>query len=607
MNRVFVLVLFVLTAFYSGPALSQSAGAVSVSPEKDAEFKKALSDYLSGRYEVAALTFEGLSSAPYLHQRSTASYLMTGKSLYKLGKYTHSLNYLDKLLGGYPRSEYLDDAHFVKSNCYYRMEQFDRAAAELVEVLDNSADRNLVRKSVSLLRHIVRTHLSNDDIADMLRGAQDEFSRGMLILESAHKWIESGEPQKAASILEDYKRRHAGSEFSSSIDRMLEEARGYSDRPVKVGVILPLTGPNREFGLSILKGIKYGQRREASNSGSPVQIIVRDSESNLVKAIEAVNDLTQIDNVSAIIGELESSITAGIGAVASLRDVPVIGPTATENGVASVGNAVFQLNSNLERKGEALADYAFNQLGMRTFATLAPADEYGRQMASSFTARIDELGGRIIAQSWYYGQPADLQRQFKSIREAAFHYDSTDVEALIRAAEGRGDTMRETEVPVFSIDGFFLPVYTEDIAYVAPQYAQNNIRSHIFGGEYWYDLELLKSKQVGRYVEGAIFVSDYFANEDSRAFRDFRNGYRLEMKTTPDKWAVMGYDSYSIISRVIHDGARSGREITGKLKAIQHQEAIKGTISFSGNNRVNDDVNFLQFIGGRIIKHKLEN
>jgi hypothetical protein len=69
----------------------------------------------------------------------------------------------------------------------------------------------------------------------------------------------------------------------------------------------------------------------------------------------------------------------------------------------------------------------------------------------------------------------------------------------------------------------------------------------------------------------------------------------------------MGYDSYSIISRVIHDGARSGREITGKLKAIQHQEAIKGTISFSGNNRVNDDVNFLQFIGGRIIKHKLEN
>jgi len=262
----------------------------------------------------------------------------------------------------------------------------------------------------------------------------------------------------------------------------------------------------------------------------------------MITAIKATRNLIQREHVRAIIGELESELSAGIGALASVDNVPLVAPTASENGVASVGEAIYQLNSDLERKGAALAEYAFRQLGLRTFATLAPADGYGQQLTASFTSRIDELGGRIIAQSWYYGDAQDLSRQFKMIREAAFHYDSTDVEKMIEEAEKEGEDLEEKDIPVLSIDAVFFPVYSEHIPYVAPQFALSNIQAQILGGEYWDDADLLRRAQIAPYVDGAIFVSDYFPQEDDPEFRNFRTQFRLKMKRTPERWEIFGYD-----------------------------------------------------------------
>jgi branched-chain amino acid transport system substrate-binding protein len=273
--------------------------------------------------------------------------------------------------------------------------------------------------------------------------------------------------------------------------------------------------------------------------------------------------------------------------------------------VAAVGATVFQLNSNLERKGEALAQYAFEILGLRTFATLAPADEYGQQMTNSFTSKIDQLGGRIIAQGWYYGNPEDLGRQFKAIREAAFAFDSTDVAALLKAAGEKGQNLDERDIPVQSIDGVFFPIYADHIKYVAPQFALNNIRAQILGGEYWDNLEALQAPQVQRYVDGVVFVSDYFPDEQNSKFRDFRAEFRLQMKRTPERWEAFGYDAFNLLAEIVKSGAKSSQQIGAALNELSAYEGVKGKIAFKGNNRVNKEVNFLQFLNGRIIKQEI--
>ena len=585
---------------------AQEWKTVVVRPEKEAEFQEALQNYKLEYYERALEQFESLANSSELHQRVTGSLLMTGKCLIKLDRFADALPYFSKLTTSFPKSQYVDDALYAKATCNYFLNEYFKATQNLMWVVDSGSNDTVVSKSVGLANRLMRTYLSTSDLRNLMKFVSGESSSALVTLQLAQKNLSEGSTEEAINLLRNYKASFTSSKYSAKIDRLLREAQTYGARAVKVGVLLPLTGYFSEEGLAVLQGIRFAQMQAQNNSGREIELVVRDSESSMVKALREATRLIKGDKVQAIIGELQSEITAGIGAFASESHIPVIGPTASENEVAAVGEAVYQLNSDLQRKGEALAQYATTVLGLQTFATLAPADDdYGRQLTDSFTAKIDQLGGRIIAQHWYYGEPQDLSRQFKTIREAAFDYDSTDVEKLIEEAKQNDEKLKEKDIPVLSIDAMFFPVYSEHIKYVTAQFAFSNIRTQILGGEYWDDLEILTEKQVQPHVNGAIFVSDYFPNEEDREFRNFRDQFRLKMKKTPERWEVFGYDAFSVLHKVINAGAQNPQQINRKLSQLSEFDGIKGKVTFKGNHRVNREVNFLQFLNGRIIKHQL--
>lgn len=597
------VLLFIIILFTSG--LAQESNTVRFVPQKENEFERALQRYRSGAYQTAFTAFQDLTTSRVLHQRMTGSLLMAGKSLYQLQRYEDATSYFDELIRRFPRSDYVDDAAYFRGACEYHRGQYFKAARNFLWVIDGSRNSELVEKSKKVASAIILAELSLSEAQNLMRHTSGPGSAGIVTLSLAQMELLQGSSQRVVKLLEDYQNKYGQNEFSSQIDQLLNEAKQGGGQPFKLGVILPLTGLFSEEGMGVLQGIKFAHTKTSEQLQTPVQLVVRDSESNMITAIKATRNLIQREHVRAIIGELESELSAGIGALASVDDVPLVAPTATENGVASVGETIFQLNSDLERKGAALAEYAFQELELRTFATLAPADEYGQQMTASFTSRIDELGGRIIAQSWFYGDGQDLSRQFKMIREAAFHYDSTDVEKMIEEAEKEGEELEEKDIPVLSIDAIFFPVYSEHIPYVAPQFALSNIQAQILGGEYWDDADLLRRAQIAPYVDGAIFVSDYFPQEDHREFRDFRTQFRLKMKRTPERWEIFGYDAYQVLAQAISDGAKFSAELATDLTNLEGFEGMKGEITFKGNNRVNSEVNFLQFINGRITKHQL--
>ncbi len=594
------LMLFVLFS-----SLAAQAGRVQYLPESEGAFRAGLKHYVAKDYEAAFISFETLSSSGALHHRMTAALLMAGKSLYKLGRYGDAIPYFRKLYSRFPQSDYVDDAFYGKAASHFRLDQGQEAVAELLRVVESSTDRKLITNSRKLANHIMNADLSAAELRQLIEGARNENSAGLVTVALARKEIAAGATQSAKENLNRYRVKYPNSAFDNHIAQLLKDADVARNRPVKVGVVLPLSGYFSEQGQGVLDGIRFAQGRTRSEPGKMLELVVRDSEGSMVKAIRSTRDLIQRERVDVIVGELESQITAAIGALASDSGVPLMAPAATENGVASVGSTVYQLNSDLELKGRVLAEYAINGLGLRSFATLAPSDEYGQQMIASFSATVDELGGRIIAQTWYAGTPEDLSRQFKVVREAAFHRDSTDVEALIEEAEEKGQKLEARDIPVLSIDAFFMPVYAEDIKYVAPQLALHNIRTQILGGEYLDDIEVLTGQQIQRYINGAIFVSDFFADLDASNFHEFRTNFRLQMKRTPERWEVFGYDAFQLIQHAVGSGAQSAEQINEALQSIYRFEGMKGKISFRGGERVNKDVNLLQFINGRIVKHEI--
>ncbi len=605
-SQAVIVGLFLICSCLPARSLfSQHRQRIQFDPIVEQEFKEALRRYVARDYLHARQKFEALAASPRVHHRMTATLLMAGKSLYKQGRYADSLPYFGRLLSAFPQSSYADDSYYARGAAHYRLGQYVEAARDFLWVAGNSREQRLVTRSSKLSSYLMRKKLSGKELEGLLPYADGEVPSALVSIALATYEMQVGANDYALEILTNHRRRYGGpGKYAGQVERLIQQAKADGLRAGKVGVILPLSGYFREEGLGVLRGIQFARSQRNKGTHKPARLVVRDSESSMVKAVLSAKDLIAHERVPAIIGDLESDITAGMGALAAERNVTVLAPAATENGVASVGATVFQLNSDLERKGEALAEYAIKALGMQTFVTLAPSDAYGHQMVASFSATVDRLGGRIISQSWYYGTPEDLGRQFKSIREAAFAYDSTDVELMIEEAEEKGETLRERDIPVLSVDGFFIPIYSEDIKYVAPQLAQHNIRTQILGGEYLDDLETLKKQQIQPYINGVIFVSDYFPDENNRDFRTFRSEFRLQMKKTPERWEVFGYDAYNLVENAMENGATTGSGISRQLEKLDGYRGKKGLISFEGNNRINRDVNILQFIDGKIIKHE---
>lgn len=594
---LFILIAFVSIFWVKTTAQTIRAENVSYVPDVEVSFSEGINEYRTGNFKKATQIFEQLFHQSPVHQRITAVYLMLGKCHYKLESYQKSISILTELIGKFPASNYVDDAHYAMGFSYYALGEYTNSLNEFLYIADNGKEKKLVEKSRNNALKIIENNISFNELKLIKENTSGEIASAILTIKLSQRYFDQGNRAQAVALLQNFIQQYPDNSYLSTVKQLLTRTHGsVPSVEVTIGVILPLSGDYNEQARAVLAGIQYAQEKFTDNSDVRINLIVKDSEGDMVKLVTAAQELARDDRVVAIIGELERDKTIAIAAATNGLNIPIIAPTTSGNGVASLNNYTYQMNSDLENRGRMLAKYAVEQLGLKTFATLAPADNYGKDMTDSFTATVDQFGGKIIAQKWYYADTQDLKRQFKSIRDLGFNLANRD--SLIRHYSRQLDDFRLEKVPVISIDGVFFPSYTQEIQYIAPQFAFANIKAQIFGGEYWYDFEKLRSNQS--YVDGIIFCSSYYIDETNTDFIKFRNDFRITMKRTPEIMEWYGYDAMSVLANAIAHKQTTREGIRTHLDNLENFPGIRGPITFKGNNRVNAEVRILTFKNGRI-------
>ncbi|MDZ7260841.1 MAG: penicillin-binding protein activator [candidate division KSB1 bacterium] len=585
----------------SNPAQFMVNHEVRYSSEAENLFRQGLESYRAGHYDQARKSFSSLIALTPPHQRITAAYLMLGKTFYKAGDYPQAITTSRKLMGHYPQSSYVDDAHYTIASCFYKMGNYPASVRELLWILDFSRSPQLIKKCRDLALKIMDLELSPEDLETLRNEIPGENALAVLTLKLAQKKLALGFKDEAITLALEFTNKHPKNEYIPQFEEFLGKLESKQSTNIKIGVILPFSSEFSEESRGLLRGIRYAQQEFNQSSQPRIELVVRDSEGDIIKAVKAAQDLAQDRDVVAVIGELESSKTAAIAAVANSEHLPLISPVASKGGIASIGPFVFQANCDLTARGRKIARYAVQELGLRTFATLAPADEYGKEMTDGFTSTVDQLGGIIVAQKWYYQETEDLSRQFKSIRELGLARMAQDtLRWMSYRYRLQSKLIEEVDIPVTSIDGLFFPIYSEDIKYIAPQCARFNIRGQFLGGEYWHNLEVLRANQ--NYVNGVVFVSDYFVDETDPQFKEFQSKFRLEMGTTPGRMELSGYDVMTLLLKVIQQGGITRETLKTKLEQIESFQGLKGQISWRDHNRVNSQIHILNFVNGSINK-----
>jgi ABC-type branched-subunit amino acid transport system substrate-binding protein len=599
---------------FAAPAIGMIlllCGSAAAQPRASADslFNAAVRSYKKGQYQASLSGLEALDRSRPNHPLTTASLFMQAKSLYKLGETQRAREAFQELIRDYPQSRYADDARYGLAQVMYRQNAVRESVLQLMELLARGGNKILLEKSEKLASDMMDAFMEVPDLKNLMRDIPDEKGKAFTALKIARREIQDRRFQSAYEVLDDFLGAHPDNAYSPQMTKLRSRAESLGKGVARLGVILPLTGPLGEQGGQILAGVQYAVRLNNERRQLKFDLITRDSEGAMIKAVKAAQEICHDPDVAAVIGDLESLVTIGVAAVAQENETPCIAPVAMEDGLADIGPCVFQLNGFLGERARALADYAITSLGLKRFALLYPSDAYGRVMRKAFSEAVAQKGGEIIAERWYAEGTADFSPQMNAIREAGLRRMIIDSLAAVRGGGSNSelqkpfvdriieDRLDKREFPVTSIDGFLVLTSRPSAESVLSQVTYNNIQSQLLGGSAWDDLAVLTGHRDA--LEGIVYVSDYFADPYSPPVSAFRAGFRKAMGRNPDKMEAIGFDAASVLFEAMGDKAMVRASVRDALAAVRGFEGVRGTVSFD-KNRVNSAFRLLQFRDGKV-------
>ena len=611
MNRIASACCIAWLVLVAHPAAAQSPLSPTGRAEAETRFEKALDDYADGRYRAAKRAFQALAVDDPSSPRASAARLMLAKSQYKLKEYSLAVATAAGLHATFPRSRYLPDADLVVGDCKLKLGQVYRAATRYARVVSGRGDVRLKARAADRLGQLAGTGKINAGDVDRLKS---DFGTGVIAEAVAFgraRWpsrLAGVEPsgQAMTGFLARYpngifatlvREEYAGPERpepARSGGQQTPEA-GIVETPddarYTIGVISPLASPP---GKDMVDGVLLARELHQLKTGEHVALVFKDSEGSPVRTIKAAQSLIEEHGVIAIIGALTSAETLPIAALAGPYEIPLIAPTASEDGLATLNPYVFQINATPGAQGRRIADHAVGDLGLRTLATLASRDSYGERIVKEFTARAEESGSDVIVQTWYEPGTTDYKGQLERIRDAglALHPPAilaAEADSLLlgdirlAAAPNVVDPDTVEPAPVHTLDGLLIAGGKDDVLLIAPQVAFHQIHSRLLGSDGWNHHEVARDS----YTDSAVFVAKYFTRSHLLSVREFLGAFRERFNRDQSIASALGYDAMKAVLTAIDSGGTSPRRLQNALENLGEIPGATGKISFSRGNREN--------------------
>lgn len=560
------------------------------------EWNKALSSYSEGDYPEALPRFEALARNFPQDKRFSIFKLMLAKCQYHMQNYVKAEKSFADFIDDFPQSRFMPSCHFYLGNIKYVRGELLGSAWEFVQALegDDQKTKELALRSLVLL---LKSNLEKDQLEELARKTEGKEIHPGVLFFWGKKELNTGSYSRAKEIFENYLKTYPGAqraekarEYSDQLSYLLEEGIG-------IGILAPVSGPYAEYGESMTRGIKLA----LEDSERKVKLFIRDTQGDPVQAALLSRRLIEEDRVSVIVGPLRSECTIGASATAQIFNVPLITPTSNQEGIADLGDFIFQFSPSTRKIGEAVARFAVNELNVKDVVIMSPDDSYGQDATLGFRREAEESGAKILIQEVYTPGSTDFGPQLKKIREILWEkkmereggFDST------KYVDKSGEPIPLEEIPV-EVDGFFLPVYPEDIALISPQIAFFKIQTRLLGTEGWGQKEILNLSR--QFTEGVVFASDFYQQENSSFGRNFKEDFELSFKKAPDKVAFLSYFSMRFLLAALKN-ASAPEDIRSNLLKIKGVKEIEDKIDLGAGGE-NTSIGIYVFQNGEIERVK---
>ncbi len=321
-----------------------------------------------------------------------------------------------------------------------------------------------------------------------------------------------------------------GAVSQSSVPLMKEERITENDAiglipdsatPIKVGILLPLSGDYAALGNAMLDAATLALYDEymsvpASRIRSQIVLIPKDTGKSANSAAKAASEAIA-DGATFIVGPLFGQAVTAMKPIVKAAKVPVISFSNTR---AVAEPDIYTYGYLPEQQILRIAEYAYLQ-GYQRVALLAPNDAYGQKVRDELSFIYSQKGGFVSPAELY--APSELNIGAAASRLMAA-YDNTTDDRKFQA--------------VFIADN---GASMKNIIKALKRNALNFEKIKLFGAGFWDDQEFNKIPELN----GAVFPGtppEYFVKFEQRFIAMY--GYK------PMRLASLSYDVISLLARI---------------------------------------------------------
>jgi branched-chain amino acid transport system substrate-binding protein len=235
---------------------------------------------------------------------------------------------------------------------------------------------------------------------------------------------------------------------------------------IRIATALVINGPDSNLGLDSQYGIQVANEERPEVAGHEVELDFNDDGCSAEGGTTVAQSLASDTTVAAVIGTSCSSAGVPASEILSGAGIVLLSPSATAPGLTLPdARQPFFLRTahNDEIQGAAMADFAYNVLGVTTAATIHDGGPYTEQLQQVFADAFTEFGGEITGTEAVDPEATDVSGQLTSLAagEPEFLFFPIFTQAGGQVARQAGETEGLEDTILAGADGLLSPAFIE--------------------------------------------------------------------------------------------------------------------------------------------------
>jgi branched-chain amino acid transport system substrate-binding protein len=293
--------------------------------------------------------------------------------------------------------------------------------------------------------------------------------------------------------------------------------------------------------------------------GRMLEVTGIDTKSDQKETATAAKRSVSMEGLVAGIGQSDTTFALAAAPLFQSAGIPFVTSGATAPELPEmVGNEMFMVPFGDDVQAHAMAEYAYNTLGVRKIVVWTDnAMDYTKGLSKFFQERFKSLGGEVLLD--------DL-----------FATTDTDFSAMVSRLQANPDAQ-----------AVFASSAPDTAGIIIKQIREQGINLPILGGD-GYDTDLVTSVPGASLSDNVYFTTHAYVGVTTGMAETFRAAYTKEYGHEPENaFAALGYDAMGLVADAITRAGSTDHEAIRKaLASTSDFPAVTGNITYVGGSRV---------------------